>query len=127
MKQDWLSRSAGCRPLSVWLQVHKIDTHVEFEAVGRKFLAEHPEIRHEWRQISEFADSRTDLVCEPGSDHEVFATLRSWQIVIGTKNEDTDFEDFGRGLSDKAIALEAFEHFVALLKRNGLVGDEQRN
>lgn len=99
----------------------RIETHEEFETIAREFLTQHPEIKHEWKKISEFLDSRTDLVCESRPNEGVFATLRSWQIVIGTENEDTDFEDFGRGLSDREVALEAFALFVDLLRRKGLL------
>jgi hypothetical protein len=27
------------------------DTHHEFEALARQFLAQHPEVRHEWHQF----------------------------------------------------------------------------
>ena len=54
------------------------------------------------------------------SPNEVYASLLDWQIAVGVaKGEHEDFEDFGRGLSDEAVAAEAFGHFVALLKKTG--------
>ncbi len=98
-----------------------VDTHNEFEVMAREFLAEQPTIRHEWEKISGIRDSRTDLICEPGTNKEVFATLRNWQIAIGTKTEHTDFEDFGRDLTEKEVAVEAFARFVTILKMNGVL------
>jgi hypothetical protein len=77
-----------------------LDTHRQFEALARSFLAEHPTIRHEWRHVRNAWGGRTDLICEPGTANEVFASLTSWQITIGTQGSDIDFEDFGRNLSD---------------------------
>ena len=104
----------------------KTETYPEFEAIARRFLAEHHEIHHEWRKVKSIFDSRTDLICEPGSNREIFATLRSWQIAIGTNGEHEDFEDFGRGLSDKELAQEAFTYFVELLKRNGIFVEDRK-
>jgi hypothetical protein len=100
-----------------------IDTHPDFETIAKAFLAEHANIRHEWRPVhSAWSGGRTDLVCEPGSANEVWASLMSGQIAVGANGVDhTDFEDFGRGLTDRALAAEAFAHFVTLLKRKGIV------
>jgi hypothetical protein len=93
-----------------------LDTHCEFEALARGFLAEHPEIRHEWRPVPNFFyGGRTDLVCYPGELHEVFASLTKSQITIGSGAGETDFEDFGRGLNPAELAAEAFSRFTYLL------------
>ena len=94
-----------------------------FEARAKAFLAAHPDIPHEWREIrSHLLAPRVDLVCAPGAVNEVFATLSGGQITVGaTGGSHDDFEDFGRGLSDDAVAAEAFERFVQLLRANGHV------
>jgi len=97
----------------------KVDTHPAFEAMAREFLAVQPEIPHTWRQI-EGRWSRTDLVCWPDTANEVFATLRNAHITVGTNNDDTDFEDFGRGLTDEELAREAFSLFVDLIRQHQL-------
>ena len=103
-----------------------LDTHRQFEALARSFLAKHPAIRHEWRHVRNASGGRTDLICEPGSANEVFASLTSWQITVGARGSDTDFEDFGRNLSDEQIAQEAFGQFFKLLSERGIVsrGDD---
>jgi hypothetical protein len=94
----------------------------EFERLVRSFLADHPEIAHEWRDIKELFGSRRDVICGVGTASEVFASLnRGGQIAVGitrTGNHD-DFEDFGRKISDGAIAREAFECFVSCLREAG--------
>jgi len=98
-----------------------LDTNRHFEKLARAFLSQNPGIRHEWRQIRSIWDGgRTDLICAPGEDNEVFASLRSWQITVGAGHEDEDFEDWGRDLSDEEVAKEAFVYFLGLLERNGL-------
>ena len=97
------------------------DSHPRFEALARHFLAEHPEIRHEWRSIKDISGGRTDLVCLGGNAVEVFASLTSYQITVGSGSYDTDFEDFGRGLSDAHLAEEAFLHFVGLLRKRAIL------
>jgi hypothetical protein len=83
----------------------EVDTHPEFETLVRKFLEEHPEIPHSWRHIrGRWGDSRTDVVCWPQTGYEVFATLRRYQIAVGTGDSHADFEDFGRGLTDEQLA-----------------------
>ena len=47
---------------------------------------------------------------------EVFASLTATQITVGNGAEVNDFENFGRGLSEAAVAKEAFEKFVQLLQ-----------
>jgi hypothetical protein len=92
-----------------------------FEHLAREFLSQHPEIPHEWRQMrSRWWRDRVDLVCGVGAPNEVFATLHGHQIAVGpTKGHHDDFEDFGRGLSDEAVAREAFDRFVEVLAEAG--------
>ena len=101
-----------------------LDTHREFEELASEFLAAHPEISHDWRQIRGAWGGRTDLVCEPGSPREVFASLTDYQITVGADSGSTDFEDFGRGLSQREIAQEALSHFVSLLRERGLLASK---
>lgn len=100
-----------------------------FANLATAFLARHPEVRHEWREVkSRLWGDRVDLVCNPGSPDEVYASLLDWQIAVGIAhgNHD-DFEDFGRGLSEEAVATEAFERFVQLLRERGhLVTETER-
>jgi len=96
-----------------------------FERLARAFLSEHPEVRHEWREVkSRFWGNRIDLVCGTGSPTEVFASLQGGgQIALGlTTGEHEDFEDFGRGLSDEQVAQAAFDRFVELLAEHGHLG-----
>jgi len=92
-----------------------------FESLAKAFLCRHPEVRHEWREIkSWFWGDRIDLVCGAGASNEVFATLHGYQIAVGlTKGHHDEFEDFGRRLSDEAIAAEAFGRLVELLAEHG--------
>jgi hypothetical protein len=99
-----------------------LDTNREFEALARRFFAEHPEIRHEWRQIkSALSGGRTDIICEPGTSREVFASLTTDQITVGVDSAATDFEDFGRGLTSEQVAKEAFAHFETALREKGII------
>ena len=94
-----------------------LDTNREFESMARSFFASHPSIRHEWRPIqSALSGGRTDLICYTESGVEVFASLTAGQITVGRGGESTDFENFGRGMSESAVAREAFERFVQLLQ-----------
>jgi hypothetical protein len=92
-----------------------------FENLARGFLSEHPEVRHEWRQVkSRWAGDRVDLVCGGGAPNEVFASLTDGQIAVGlTSGVHQDFEDFGRGRPDEDVAREAFDYFVKLLRDHG--------
>ena len=92
-----------------------------FERLAKEFLAQHPEIQHEWRTVkSRWSSDRTDLVCAVGTPNEVFATLHGHQIAVGpTKGHHDDYEDFGRGHPNEAIAREAFERFVEVLREYG--------
>jgi hypothetical protein len=94
-----------------------LDTNHEFEALARAFLTKNSQIRHEWRQVRDAFGGRTDLVCYPGEPHEVFASLTATQITVGFGGEETDFEDFGRGLTAAQLAAEAFLRFKHLLAR----------
>lgn len=95
-----------------------LDTNREFESLARSFLSEHPSIIHEWRPVkSALSGGRTDLICRAENGAEVFASLTSDQITVGSGAELNDFEDFGRGMSGEALAKEAFEWFVQLLQR----------
>jgi hypothetical protein len=92
-----------------------------FENLARSFLSEHPDVRHEWREVNDrFWGDRSDLICGTSTPSEVYASLLGYQIAIGLTNGDhQDFEDFGRGLADSELAQEAFECFVGLLKHHG--------
>ena len=91
-----------------------------FESLARAFLAEHPEVVHEWRSVKHWWGSRRDLVCAPDSPAEVYASLLSGQIAVGDRTHHTDFGDFGRGLSHEAVAREAVEYLIELLEQHGL-------
>src|SRR5437899_171701 len=53
-----------------------------FQSLARRFLSEHPEIPHQWREVkSRLAGNRLDLVCGAGTDNEVFASLLDGQIA----------------------------------------------
>lgn len=96
-----------------------------FVSLATAYLSRHPGIRHEWREIKGgFGGDYLDLVCDPDSPHEVWASVREWQITVGVGDGDHhDFENFGRGLSAEAIATEALERFVELLRERGLVAE----
>ncbi len=92
-----------------------------FERQARAFLATCPHIQHEWRDVtSRLTGDRRELICAVGTANEMFASLSDRQLTVGlTHGNHDDFEDFGRGLSDEAVADEAFRHFVALLTSSG--------
>jgi len=91
-----------------------------FESLARELLARNPSIKHEWRPIrSRWSGHRLDLMCNPETANEVWATIRKAQITIGDRDDHQDFEDFGRRLSESDLAHEAFSHFVALLRARG--------
>jgi len=94
-----------------------------FQSLACRFLSEHPEIPHQWREVkSRLAGNRLDLVCGAGTDNEVFASLLDGQIAVGVANGiHQDFEDFGRGRTDEEVAREAFDYFVTLLGEHGHV------
>ena len=101
-----------------------LDTNPEFESLARSFFAQHAGIRHEWCQVrSAWSGGRTDLLCEPGGNLEVFASLTGGHITVGTSEQRTDFEDFGRGLSNQQLAEEAFAKFVGFLKGKGIFSE----
>ena len=93
-----------------------------FEALARQFLAQYPALPHEWRTIpSVMSGDRIDLVCAPGSDIEVWATLRPGSIAVGSGTGHMDFERFGRKLSDEELAMQALDHFKSLLVKRQLI------
>ncbi len=93
-----------------------------FQSLAERLLAKNPDIHHEWRLIpSAFWGDRIDLVCDPESDHEVFATLRPDEAVVGDKVDREKFQDFDGSSSGSALAKEAFEHFVDLLRNHGFI------
>lgn len=91
-----------------------------FESLAREMLARNPAIRHEWWPVRDrWWGDRLDLVCNPDAPYEVWASIREGQIAVGAGEDHDDFEDFRRGLSESALAYEAFGCFVALLRENG--------
>ena len=83
-------------------------------------LARYPSIRHEWRPVrSRWAGDRLDLVCNPGSSDEVWASIRDGTIAVGAGEDHEDFEGFGRDLSEAAVAHQAFTHLLTLLREHG--------
>jgi hypothetical protein len=101
-------------------------TDTSYETFVRAFLADHPAVQCEWRNISTLLSSRTDVVCGVGQRNEVFASFnRGGQITVGVTREmdHYDVEDFGRGLFDSALAREAFERLVQLLRTEGHLAD----
>ena len=99
-----------------------METHRVFEILAKDYLQRHPGIDHEWRRTKDRSSGdRTDLICAPDSENEVFATLRSDSITIGDKHGHVDFEDFGRGLSQQKLAAKALAHLIKLLKKTGHV------
>ena len=95
---------------------------IVFETLARQFLTEHPSLTPEWRTIlSVRAGDRIDLVCVPGSDTEVWATLRPGSIAVGSGPDHVDFEHFGANRSDEELALQALNHFRSLLTQVGFI------
>ena len=93
----------------------------EFEELARAFLARHPMLRHEWQsRKSSGSGNRLDLVF-PGTGiaAKVWATAYDYQIAVGSGEEHTDFEDWGRGLTDREVAQEAFDAVASLLGEKG--------
>lgn len=97
-----------------------METHREFEKLATDYLGVHPDVAHEWRRIKDrISRDRTDLVCAPGTDKEVFATLRNTAIAVGSERDHVDFEVFGRGLAQLELAKEALEYFAELQRNTG--------
>ena len=97
-------------------------THPEFEQLATSYLSVHPDIAHEWHRIEDrWSGDRTDLVCAPGTDNEVYATLREGAIAVGSNEIHTDFENFGRGITQTEIAEAALQHLIGLLAKHGLI------
>ena len=100
-----------------------------FESLARALLAAHPAVRHEWRVVEGWGgDKRLDLILVPPSSgvSEVWASLRDYQLTVGDDAEDTDFESWGRDLTNEQVAAEAFEHFVALMRRHQYLDSRHR-
>jgi hypothetical protein len=86
-------------------------------------MAANPAIAHEWRKVpSAVAGDRTDLICGGKTPREVWVSLRDNSIAVGAGGRHTDFESFGRKISEGQIANEAFAEFVKLLRDNGYLG-----
>ena len=101
----------------------------EFERLAREFLAQHASLRHEWRVVpSTISGERLDLVMTPPAPSvpEVWATLRDHQITVGVDREASDFETWGRPMTDEQVAAEAFAHFVTQLRERHYIHDEAR-
>ena len=94
-------------------------THDEFEKMAREYLAHHPDIPHAWSEIQDMSGGRTDLVFWPGTSQEVFASLAESQITIGSGEQSEDFESFGRDLSAKELANEAWALLESLIRKRG--------
>ena len=93
-----------------------------FEVLVREFLEAHPSLRHEWKTQHSWLTGPTHAVTilPPLPDvPEVWASENDVQIAIGVGDEHTDFEDFGRGLTDAQVAQEALNHFAELLHEHG--------
>jgi len=97
-----------------------METHREFEMLVRDYLQRHPGIEHEWHRIDDRSSGgRTELICAPGSDEEVIATLRRDMIVVDHQDGHIDFKDPGRELSPLRLATQALAHLVKLLQEQG--------
>ena len=93
-----------------------------FQAMARRLLAVHVNVPHQWRTVpSVVSGDRIDLVCGDGSRPEVWASLWPDQIAVGSGDEHTDFEAFGRDLSAEALGAEAFSAFEQLLKEHNYI------
>ena len=90
--------------------------------MAREYFAQHPDIPHTWREIKDASGGRTDLVLWPGTSLEVFASLTESQITVGDGNTAEDFESFGRSLSDKELACEAWASLESQIRKHG--GDD---
>ena len=98
------------------------DGSSEFEVLVREFLEAHPTLRHEWKtQHSWLFGPTREVTILPSSPEvpEVWASESGAQIAVGVGDEHTDFEDFGRGLTDAQVAQEALNHFAELLHEHG--------
>jgi hypothetical protein len=91
----------------------------EFELLANPFLKTQSGLSYEWRIVaSKLWGDRTDLICVLNSNIEVWASFRESSVAIGTGENHTDFEDFGRGLTDQALASEAFKYFEKIVTQN---------
>jgi hypothetical protein len=108
-----------------------------FQRLAGEYLAAHPEIVWEWRHTAKrwLHPERLDLIVPPLKEGavEVWVSLGDGQLVVGAEGEERvslreddhrHFEDYGRNITDEALAQEAFGYFVDLLKRHALVAPE---
>jgi len=92
-----------------------------FERLARTFLGVHPEVRHEWKELSSrWSGTDQYLVCDPSGPREVWASYSPYSVAVGTAGEHEDFEDFGQ-FSDEQVAQQAFARFQELLQAHGHV------
>ena len=99
------------------LVLQTTSTHKQFEILARDFLSRHPGVPHSWRDIRDVAGGRTDLVCWPDTESEVFASLTDCQITVGTSEGAEDFESFGRDMTDEDLAREAMAALESLISK----------
>ena len=98
-----------------------VSLRAEFEDLARAFLARHPTLRYEWHARTGVGlGVRTDLVFPvAGERTEIWASAYDAQIAVGSGEHHTDFEDWGRGWTDREVAQEALDYMVSLLLQNG--------
>ena len=62
------------------------------ESLARDMLARNNSIKHEWRPVaSHWWGDHLDLVCNPETANEVWATIRDGQIAVGDRESHHDF------------------------------------
>jgi hypothetical protein len=86
-----------------------------FERLVRAELANRPGVPHEWRRVHDGAGERRDVVCYPGSATEVWASIRSDSVAVGSGAGHRDYEDLGHRASTDQIAIDAVRRFGELL------------
>jgi hypothetical protein len=100
-------------------------TNLAFEYLARPFVMQRQQLHSEWKKISNrWWGGYTVLLCGTKKQSLVSASLFGPQIAVHSPSDDVDFEDFGRGLSDLAVAQEAFAFFREQLKLHGLLKAE---
>ena len=92
-------------------------THKQFEILARDFLSRHQSVPHSWREVRDVAGGRTDLVCWPDTESEVFASMTDYQITVGTRKNAEDFETFGRDMTDDDLARVALDALKSLINK----------
>ena len=93
-----------------------------FERVVRAYLAAHPSIRHEWHdRTSKWWGDRREIDLLPSREGmpSVWASFWEGQITVGFGDQHTDFETFGRKISEEQLAQEAFSYFLELVSDKG--------